>query len=104
MTRKFGGSKAGERGAMAGVLAGFIFGPVGIILGPFIGAVLFEWIHYKRQERSNKSNALKDPNPHSALHQSLRAGFGSFVGLLFGTIMKLICSGMMIYYFIKALI
>ena len=32
MTKKFGGTKAGERGAMAGVLGGFFFGPVGIIV------------------------------------------------------------------------
>lgn len=103
-TKQFGGSKMGVWGSTIGLVIGMFAGPLGIILGPFIGAVLFEWIHYKRQEKKNQPNAIKDPNPHSALHLSLRAGFGSFVGLLFGTIMKLICSGMMIYYFIKALI
>ena len=41
MTRRFGGSRSGAIGATAGVFAGFfLFPPVGIILGPFAGAVL----------------------------------------------------------------
>ena len=40
MTRRFGGSRAGAIGATVGVFAGFfIFPPIGIILGPFVGAV-----------------------------------------------------------------
>ena len=45
MTRKFGGTKAGERGAMAGVIAGMFFGPIGIIVAPFVGAVVAELIY-----------------------------------------------------------
>ena len=41
MTRRFGGSRAGAIGATVGVFAGFfLFPPVGIFLGPFLGAVL----------------------------------------------------------------
>lgn len=43
MTRRFGGSRSGAIGATVGVFAGFFFfPPVGIILGPFFGAVLGE--------------------------------------------------------------
>ena len=75
MTKKFGGSKAGERGAMAGVLAGFLFGPIGIIVGPFVGAVLGELIF----DNSDKQRAL-------------RSGFGSFLSFFVGTGIKLALS------------
>ena len=75
MTKKFGGSKAGERGAMAGVLAGFFFGPIGIIVGPFVGAVLGELIF----DNSDKQRAL-------------RSGFGSFLSFFVGTGIKLALS------------
>ena len=75
MTKKFGGSKAGERGAMAGVLAGFIFGPVGIIVGPFAGALLGELIY----DSSDKRRAF-------------RSGLGSFLSFFVGTGIKLAVS------------
>ena len=75
MTKKFGGSKAGERGAMAGVLAGFIFGPVGIIVGPFVGALLGELI-----------------NDSSDRKRAVRSGWGSFLSFFVGTGIKLAVS------------
>ena len=75
MTKKFGGSKAGERGSMAGVLAGFIFGPVGIIVGPFIGAMLGELIY----DGSDRQRAI-------------RSGLGSFLSFFVGTGIKLVVS------------
>ena len=75
MTKKFGGSKAGERGAMAGVLGGFIFGPIGIIVGPFIGAMLGELIY----DGSDKQRAF-------------RSGLGSFLSFFVGTGVKLVVS------------
>ena len=75
MTKKFGGSKAGERGAMAGVLGGFFFGPIGIIVGPFIGAVVAELIY----DSSDKQRAFK-------------SGLGSFLSFFVGTGIKLTLS------------
>jgi uncharacterized protein len=86
-TKKFGGSKKGVIGSILGLIIGMIFfGPLGIILGPFVGAVAGELM-------AGKDNSA-----------ALKAGFGSFVGFLTGTLLKLIASGMMMWYFFKEMI
>ncbi len=85
-TKRFGGTKYGVWGSTIGLLLGLFLGPWGIILGPFVGAVVGEMIQGKEAE------------------EAIRAGFGSFIGLLAGTVVKMICSGFMIYYYIDALI
>ncbi len=83
-TRRFGGTKYGSWGATIGVVLGlFFFPPIGIILLPFVGAIVGETI------KGSDFNA------------SLRAGFGSFLGFLLGTGLKLITSLIMAYYFFK---
>lgn len=83
--KKWGGSKWGMWGSTIGLLFGFFMGPIGIVLGPFVGAVLGELLN-----GAETKNALK-------------SGFGTFVGLLVGTIAKLIIGGMFIYYYVEAL-
>jgi len=85
-TRKWGGSRAGTIGAIVGLLVGLFFAPVGIIVGPFAGAFVGELI------------AGRDTD--AALH----SGFGSFVGFLFGTLMKLTVCMVFTYYYFKQLI
>ena len=75
MTKKFGGSKAGERGAMVGAAIGIFAGPIGVIVGPFVGAVVGELLH----DSNNKDKALK-------------SGFGSFLSYFVGTGIKLALS------------
>ena len=86
-TKKFGGSKRGVWGSIIGLVLGlFFFPPFGIIIGPFAGAVIAELSGGKNQKAA------------------IRAGFGSFVGFLLGTLMKLIASGMMAWYFFAEIV
>lgn len=85
-TKKFGGSKAGVRGATAGLIVGLFLGPLGIIIGPFAGAVIGEML-----AGSDRNLAFK-------------AGIGSFLGFLTGVGLKLIVSLLIAFYFVKYLV
>ena len=101
-TKKFGGTKYGVWGSTIGLFVGFFMGPLGIVVGPFIGAVLGELIYFNRHPQTNLSET--EQNKNSNFNRALRAGFGSFIGLLTGTLIKVICCGVMIAYFVKELI
>ncbi|WP_405373431.1 DUF456 domain-containing protein, partial [Pseudobutyrivibrio sp.] len=83
-TKHYGGTKYGVWGSTLGVFVGLFFGAAGVILGPLVGAVLGEMLSGK------------------ALAEALKAGWGSFVGILFGTVIKLICCGLMTVELIQA--
>ena len=84
-TKHFGGTKWGIWGSTIGVFVGLFFGAVGVIVCPLIGAILGELMNGKEMK------------------EALRAGWGSFIGLLCGTILKLICCGLMTVELIKAI-
>lgn len=72
-TKKFGGTKAGMWGSIIGLFVAIVFpvlGPFGIIIWPFVGALVGELAN-----KSEKDKALK-------------AAFGSFIGFLTGTFLK----------------
>lgn len=84
-TKQYGGTKYGVWGSTIGVFAGLFFGALGVIIGPLVGAVVGELIGGKE------------------MNEALKAGWGSFVGLLFGTILKLVCCGLMAVALIQAI-
>lgn len=86
-TRQFGGSHSGIWGATVGLLVGLFFvPPIGIIAGPFLGAFIGEMISGKN------------------IQTALKSGFGSFIGFIAGTVMKLTVSLIMAFYFFKSVI
>ena len=108
-TKKFGGSKYGVWGSTIGLVVGLFMGPWGIIIGPFLGDVVGELIYFNRHPQTTLNETEQSLNnveqkKNSNLNRALRAGLGSFIGLLTGTILKLICCGMMVFYFVKELI
>ena len=64
-----GGTSFGNRGCMAGTLLGLFFMPWGVIVGPFIGAVVGEMLGGQD------------------LSHAIRAGIGTLLGFLFGTLL-----------------
>ena len=84
-TQRFGGSKYGVWGCTLGLLAGFWLGPFGIIIGPFAGAFIGEWLAVQKADKA------------------FRAALGSFLGFLAGTFLKLVVCGIITYYFIESM-
>ena len=84
--RKYKASKYGILGTFLGFTVGvFVFGFWGIILGPFIGALLGELI------------AKRQPKP------AFRSALGTFLGFVAGTLFKIIIILIMIGFFIASL-
>lgn len=80
MTRRFGGGKGGEWGAIIGLFAGMLLPwPWGPMAGPFVGALIGEIV----VSRQSTDRALK-------------AAFGSFLSFFLGIgITLLACGGML---------
>lgn len=70
--QKFGGTRAGSWGAVIGAFAGLLFMPLGLVLGPFLGAVVGESLAGAEGKRA------------------MSAGFGSLLGVFAGVIMNLL--------------
>ncbi|MEN8789302.1 MAG: DUF456 domain-containing protein [Flavobacteriaceae bacterium] len=84
--RKFGGSRAGMIGTTLGLVVAIVFpilGFFGIIIWPFIGALVGEVAN-----NADRKTALK-------------AAFGSFIGFLTGTFLKFVVSIVFMGFFIS---
>ena len=82
-TKVTGGSKYGGWGAIIGLFVGLIVPPVGMIVGSLLGAFAAELLFAKKDTWT-----------------SVKSAFGAFLGFLSGTGIKLIASGLMLYYII----
>ncbi|MBN2365112.1 MAG: DUF456 domain-containing protein [Calditrichaeota bacterium] len=81
--RKYGASAAGVWGSILGGIVGIIFlGFLGILLGPFIGAFAGELLSGKTHRHA------------------FRAGWGTFVGFIAGSLFKIMVGCIMIGSFI----
>jgi uncharacterized protein YqgC (DUF456 family) len=87
ITRQFGGSRSATIGSILGLLAGlFFFPPIGLIIGPFLGAFAGELIH-------NRTNGAK----------ALNVATGSFLAFILSIGTKLIVCAMMMFYAVMAM-
>ncbi len=84
--KRIGASPQAVWGAVLGSVVGLFFGLPGIVLGPFVGAVVGELA------------------ARSTLHQATQVGVATWMGLLFGAITKLVVSLVMVGIFVFALI
>ncbi|MDO6655095.1 DUF456 domain-containing protein [Anaerobacillus sp. 1_MG-2023] len=82
--KKYGGSKAAIWGSTIGLLVGpFVIPFAGIILGPFIGAILAELVIHRK-----------------AFKESVQVGVGSLLGFLGGAVMKGLLQMVMVVVFL----
>ncbi|MFZ5557263.1 MAG: DUF456 domain-containing protein [Pseudomonadota bacterium] len=81
---RVGASRKAVIGAAIGTVVGIFFGLVGLLLGPFVGAVVGELM------------------TESDVQRATRAGVGTWVGLLLGTVAKLALAFTMVGVFAAA--
>lgn len=84
--KKLGASPRAMVGAGLGTLLGLFFGLPGLLVGPFVGAVIGEW------------------TVHQDLKKAGRAGAGAWIGFALGTAAKVAVAFLMIALFVLALI
>jgi uncharacterized protein YqgC (DUF456 family) len=81
---RLGASRRAMAGAAIGMIAGLFFGLPGLLIGPFVGAVLGEL------------------TAHGDLNRAGRAGVAAWIGFAIGTVVKVGFAFMMIGIFLAA--
>ena len=82
--KKFNCSRWGTTGCFVGTIVGIFFVPIGILLGPFLGAFCGELIAQK------------------PIGAALKGGFGAFLGFLSGVFLKILaCLAMTAVFFLS---
>ncbi len=82
--KKFNCSKWGVFGCMVGTIVGIFFAPLGLILGPFLGAVAGELVAGKEASAA------------------LRGGFGALLGFIAGVLLKFVVCALFTWWFVQA--
>lgn len=80
-SRYFGGTKAAMWGSAIGLLVGLLFFPIGLLIGPFLGAALADYAFRRNSD------------------QAIRSGVGASLGFWAALPIKLILKGIMIGWF-----
>jgi uncharacterized protein YqgC (DUF456 family) len=84
-TKKYGGTRFGMWGTVIGLIVGLILPvPLGFLLGAFAGAYIGEILHDSKDTK-----------------RALRAAYGSFVGFLSSTFLKLVVSIGFVVWFVN---
>lgn len=83
LSKATGGSRYAGWGTIIGMIFGLVYPPVGIILGALLGAFLFDFL-------------FSDHGVWTAFKSSI----GALLGFLLGTGIKLVVSGVMMYYIV----
>lgn len=82
--KRFDCSRAGTWGCIIGTIAGMFFLPMGVVAGPFLGALAGELVAGK------------------SIGPSLRGAFGALLGFLCGILVKVACCGYIAYCYYRA--
>lgn len=82
--KRVGASRLAVAGAVIGTFVGIFFGFIGLFAGPFIGALAGEMLHSRR------------------VGHATRVGFGTWMGVVFGTVLKLALAFTMVGLFVLA--
>jgi len=69
--RRVGASRKAIIGAVLGTFGGLLFMPIGLFVGPFLGALVGELLHGRE------------------LHQAAKVGFGTWMGIVLAVVLKL---------------
>ncbi len=84
--RKFNCGKLGVFGCVVGTIVGLFFMPIGLLVGPFLGAMVGELIAGKE------------------VRQSLKGAVGAFLGYAAGILLKLLCCGSLAAVFVQTVL
>ena len=89
--RRVGASRLAVIGALAGTVCGLVLGPVGLLVGPFAGALMGELLHGRSLNASQVGKAT-------------RVGIGTTLGIVLGIALKLMLAFTMLGLFVWSLL
>ncbi|MFD0727655.1 DUF456 domain-containing protein [Lysobacter brunescens] len=87
--KRVGASRKAIVGAVLGTLGGLFFMPIGLFVGPFIGALAGELIHLRRLDRDGFGQATK-------------VGVATWMGIVLGVALKMALAFAMLALFVLA--